>query len=436
MQPPFDDRRVRAAHAALLDPVRAVLGSAITTDVRPLVAESWRRCLAAGVSPDETRPRSDLDDTELRAMRAEHPLALVYPLLRDVLGSATDDVDGLLAVGDADGRLLWVYGPNSVLSRAERINFRPGARWDESSAGTNAPGTALRLDQPVAIRAAEHFARPVQRWSCVAAPIHDPRTAELLGVVDISGGEQIGSPQTLAMVRAAARMAEAELGRLYLLARDRGAPFRRGTDRPTLIEVSALGRDRAEIRGVGTVPLALSRRHSEMLVLLAEHRRAGHADGLTGDELAVRLYPESHHGSAGIGSTVRAELARLRGLLGPDVIASRPYRLLGDLDADWQQVERELHQGNVAAALARYRGPLLPGAQAPAVERLRRRLETILRAAVLASGRIEFIEAWTATDWGADDVAAWSHLHQSAPPGSSLHSVATAELGRLRVELA
>jgi transcriptional regulator of acetoin/glycerol metabolism len=84
-----------------------------------------------------------------------------------------------------------------------------GAQWDEAHVGTNAPGTALRLGSPVTIRAAEHFVRPVQRWSCAAAPIHDLASGRILGVVDVTGGDDIGSPQTSAMVRAAARMAEA-----------------------------------------------------------------------------------------------------------------------------------------------------------------------------------------------------------------------------------
>ena len=61
-----------------------------------------------------------------------------------------------------------------MLRRAEAISFVEGAQWDEEHAGTNAPGTALRLDAPVTIKSAEHFVRPVQRWSCAAAPIHDP----------------------------------------------------------------------------------------------------------------------------------------------------------------------------------------------------------------------------------------------------------------------
>ena len=84
--------------------------------------------------------------------------------------------------------MLWVEGHAAVRHRAERMNFVAGARWDESHAGTNAPGTALAVDHAVQIFAAEHFAARAA-WTCAAAPIHDPHTGRLLGAVDITGGD-------------------------------------------------------------------------------------------------------------------------------------------------------------------------------------------------------------------------------------------------------
>jgi hypothetical protein len=157
-----------------------------------------------------------------------------------------------MAVADARGQLLWVCGLPGVLRRAEEILFVEGAQWDEAHAGTNAPGTALRLDAAVSIRSAEHFVRPVQRWSCAAAPIHDPRSHAILGIVDITGGPDVGSPQTIAMIRAAARMAESELGRLDALRgagaqrRRDGGPGRGGRRGPSVGEISVEGLGRPD----------------------------------------------------------------------------------------------------------------------------------------------------------------------------------------------
>jgi transcriptional regulator of acetoin/glycerol metabolism len=78
-------------------------------------------------------------------------------VLRQLVGTAADDGDHLMAVSDAAGRLLWVEGHRVARARAEKMNFIEGAWWDEAHAGTNAPGTALALDHEVQIFATEHF---------------------------------------------------------------------------------------------------------------------------------------------------------------------------------------------------------------------------------------------------------------------------------------
>ncbi len=91
------------------------------------------------------------------------------------------------------------------------MNFVEGALWDEEHAGTNAPGTALAVDHEVQIFATEHFRHTVQDWTCAAAPIHDPATGQILGALDITGGDVVAHPHSLALVLAAARVAETRL---------------------------------------------------------------------------------------------------------------------------------------------------------------------------------------------------------------------------------
>ena len=69
------------------------------------------------------------------------------------------------------------------------------------------PNPWLALDP-----SADHFSRPVQRWTCAAAPIHDPATGRLLGAIDVTGGDHLANPHSLALVRATALAAEAYLG--------------------------------------------------------------------------------------------------------------------------------------------------------------------------------------------------------------------------------
>ncbi|MGW1391395.1 GAF domain-containing protein [Streptomyces nigra] len=361
--------------------------------VRAVVADSWRRSARAGVGPDGTAS-VELADGDLGTYRAEHPLARVMPLFRELMGTFAADGEHLLAVCDAHGRLLWVEGHPATRRKADRMNFVPGARWAETAVGTNAPGTAVAVDRPVQVFAAEHFIRRVQPWTCAAAPVHDPRTGRVLGAVDITGGDGLAHPHSLGFVQAVARAAESHLALLGPQDDSVGAP-----------ELTALGRDEAQLLVAGR-RIRLSRRHSEIVVLLARH-----PEGLTGDELLCALYEDESVTPV----TLRAELARLRRTLGPTLLGSRPYRLLVPVESDVAVVERRLEAGAVTAAATAYAGPLLPGSQAPAVVRLRRRLADGLRTALIARRDPDLLADWAHASWGEDDLDVWRALATVRP---------------------
>ncbi len=407
-------------------PAIELTGHVAPDGMRPQVADSWHRSAAAGVSADATEAPITLDRDVLRDHRAAHPLAAVFPLLDDILGQAARDCDAVMAVSDASAQLLWVCGRPDVLRLAERIGFVEGANWDERFAGTNAPGMVIALDKPVSVIGSEHFRHSVQRWSCAASPIHDPVTGALLGVLDVTGGDQIAVPQTLAMVRAAARMAETELAHAHLSSK----PADAGPTRDRLaIGLEAMGRHEALIRIDGTSgrsgTLRLSPRHSEIAVLLASAPR-----GLSGDELNVLLYETDSN-----SSTLRAELNRLRHLLGDELLASRPYRLVAELSADWLVVEARLAAGDVSGALRSYRGPLLPRSTAPGVVRLREAVEASLRAAVMHSGVPDLMSTWTRSAWGSDDYEMWLAQRDAVGPASPLLPLIAGQLARLDRDL-
>ncbi|MGW7681649.1 GAF domain-containing protein [Kribbella sp. NPDC054772] len=395
------------------------LGGAGQQPVRGLVAASWDRSVAAGLHADTAAPFAFRAD-ELTAYRDEHPLSAVIPMLYDVLGRAAVDSDCVMAVGDSDGRLLWVCGRPDVLRAADSIHFSEGAWWAERQVGTNALGTSLEVATPVQIRSAEHFTVLVQPWSCAAAPIYDPDTQRVLGVVDITGGVDAGSPQSLALVRAAARMAEAELGRLTILRRLTGESARR-------MRIVALGRPDAEVSGDGR-DLRLSRRHSDIVVLLAEH-----PEGLTAEELSEALYG-ARYGEADHRSSLRGEMTRLRALLGSGVVESRPYRLRHDIAADWLEVGDDLDSHLLSSALRRYPGPLLPQSDAPGVVASRNRLDNRVRAAVLRTQDVDLVVAWTRSYAGVTDLSAWEHQLALLSPASPLWPSTQSEVRRLRAD--
>ncbi len=361
---------------------------------RAVVQRSWNRALSAGLTPDgtTTRPTAPLDEIEGRRRRT--PLSEVIDELEQVIRTVAEASHLLMVVTDADGMILWRSGSAKVRGRADTLGFREGARWTESTVGTNAIGTALTEAAPVQLFSGEHFEQTQHPWYCTAAPIHDPRTGELIGVVDVSGPALTLHPTVVALVDSAVRIAESQLrlrheNRLERL-RVTAAPLLASASGPVLLvdehgwvahtsgvaaakrisvprhdrtlTVPGLGQCRPErvgdgwlVRPTGTDSrivmeldlsgrpvvavsggdsawrTALPTRHAEILLLL---HRSGQA-GMTVTALSSAIHGDPDHAVA-----VRAEISRMRRTLG-SVIDGRPYRLtrsvqltvtLGDTD--------------------------------------------------------------------------------------------------------
>jgi hypothetical protein len=270
-------------------------------------------------------------------------------------------------------------------ARADALGFTEGARWTEGAVGTNAIGTALAEGSPVQIFSAEHFVRTHHGWTCTACPVHDPRTGEMLGVVDVSGPAETVHPTTVALVGTAVKLAEASLWRRHeqrldalrtvavpvlasgsgpglvvddhgWVAAVRGLPQVDRVAAPTaygpvavhglglcipepvpggwLLRPGGKGRSlrltleldahppRAVVAGTNVWVHPLSTRHAEVLLLLA---RAGQA-GMDAAALSTALY-----GHVGSLVTIRAEVSRLRKAIG-GILLARPYRVAPEVE--------------------------------------------------------------------------------------------------------
>jgi transcriptional regulator of acetoin/glycerol metabolism len=394
----------------------------VDATMRRLVIESWQRCLDRGIEP-HVGATVDWSDAELAAYRDAHPLAAAMPVIRRLLVEDARDAGFIVALTDAGGRLLWVEGAHAQRSQAEGIGFVEGATWSEDAAGTNAPGTALALDQPVQIFAAEHLARSVTPWSCSAAPIHAP-DGRLLGAIDLTGGDEVAAPHNLTLVRTAAAAIEAEL---RLRPHHQPRRSRTASARTSTRQLRVLGRPSAElVIGPDAVPLRL--RHAEILFLLTLS-----PDGLTAEQLAIEL-----HDRTTAPVTLRAELSRLRELLarhGPVALGSRPYRLLAPLDTDVAEVHRLLHRGAYRRALSSYPGPLLPESQAPGVETARERLRHELRACLIAGGDADLLWTYAQRPEAVDDLEIWQACLDALPPSSRRLPVVGARVRQLDDDL-
>ena len=336
--------------------------------VRTEIVASWERS-AAHIMPEvEEAPVVGIDETRLAFQTS--PLSAAVRQLESQLQAAADDGELVVAVTDPAARILWTYSSAVMRHEAEKVNFIPGGRWDEASVGTNALDLALRLDHPATVYSAEHFSSCVHGWVCWAAPVHDPRTGRQLGVLDLSTTWDRSHPIGLATASALARLLK---GEVRAAAGASGPAAAQDNARPPcgLLELTLLGRPSVQLNGER---LRLTRRQIEILALLALN-----PNGFNLGELHARLYGDR---SVSQG-TLKVEISQLRAVLGGR-LESRPYRIGLDVRCDVTDVLHRLRAGDIAGAVERYGGELLPGSESPALAEFGNFVTIALRNALLS----------------------------------------------------
>ncbi|MBW4023489.1 MAG: sigma-54-dependent Fis family transcriptional regulator [Proteobacteria bacterium] len=210
----------------------------------------------------------------------------------------------LMLLTNTDGIVLDTIGDHQTLDDGQDIHLMPGGDWREHTVGTNGIGTALATGRPAQVHAAEHFCEGIKGWTCAAAPIREPGSGRLLGVVDISGPTATYQRNNLSLAVATARQIEMVLSQ------------RMSLERMQLLEAclaSASDLDRAG------------------LVVLDRHGRLVHSSGRTPDLVAL-----GH---------------RLPGLAEGAPIDDWPAQLPQPLRSDWFSVIRS--EGRTIGAVLR-----------------------------------------------------------------------------------
>jgi hypothetical protein len=464
--------------------------------VREPIADSWRRSFAAGIEPAGSRLAPVVaDEDETHDLWEEHPLARAAPLIRECMAETAEQGGYLIVISDANGVLLSIEGSAAIRMRAaEVMNFAEGTLWSEPGAGTNAIGTAVALDHAVQVFGPEHFHEPVQRWVCSAAPIHDPDTGSLLGIIDLTGDFSTVHPASLAVATATAAAVE---GQLLLALQERDARLRarygdavahdpasralvapsgRPITRPpsgwrvtgrlaippgggelvlpsgahAVAEPVGPALDAFIVETVDRRPKGAARPLLK-LSLLGRDRAVLEIDGRREElrprlaEILVLLCASPHgmsaealcadlYGDGGSVSTVRVEVSRLRKMIGPWVDTER-YRLTCDVETDARRVEGLLAAGAVREAAEEYAGPLLPGSEAPGVARERDHLDAWLRQAVMTADDPDALWAWVHSPSGEEDLGAWKRLLAQLSYRDPRRSLCAARVTELRAAL-
>lgn len=212
--------------------------------VEPWIAQSWQRCLAQGLRPEQ---RVGFDAVSANAMRqaAEANRTLVQaarPILKQ-LGGALAETRYFAILTNHDGVVVDTDGPIDRGDRRAALITRVGVDLSEGSVGTTAIGAALRELQPVWLHRGEHFFNDTAVYSCAGAPLFGP-DGRCVGMLDLTGVEASERPELRHLATHAARRIENALlllrpHRLLLRLNWPGIPL--GDDADGLLTIDADG---------------------------------------------------------------------------------------------------------------------------------------------------------------------------------------------------
>ena len=127
----------------------------------------------------------EVDESEVLERWFEHPLGSLAQDLVDQLRKVAEESRSMVVVTDASGLVLHRVGDERLKERAAEMNLVEGARYTEATDGTNGIGTALAADHAFQVFAFEHFNVRHHEWICSGAPVHDPVSGRVVGLIDL-----------------------------------------------------------------------------------------------------------------------------------------------------------------------------------------------------------------------------------------------------------
>ncbi|GAA5071140.1 transcriptional regulator of acetoin/glycerol metabolism [Thermocatellispora tengchongensis] len=175
-------------------------------DVCASILDSWRRCRAAGLTPDSAQayPVEDLDP-ECDLVRAARP---VFERLRITIA----DTPACVFLGDARSVIFLRAEGDPVLGRAlDAVGAAPGFRCAETDVGTTAFNSVLVERRARQVSGHEHFAEAL-RWStAAAAPVRDPLSGRLAGAISVTCPNDRANAEMMELARRSAAGVEQRL---------------------------------------------------------------------------------------------------------------------------------------------------------------------------------------------------------------------------------
>ena len=187
------------------------------TMVRSRIWNSWERSIHRGADPrrlDVPPAAATVDALAKRRDGSRTFLQAADPIL-DYLRTVLCESPFVLVASDAQSCILDMWGNHDVLRDLSRINFEPGGDLSEDAVGTNAVGTAASDERPVQLLGAENFCEAGSDLTCTAAPVRDPSTHAVIGVLNVTAKSRFFYEQMIGIMSQAAMQIEERLAERY-----------------------------------------------------------------------------------------------------------------------------------------------------------------------------------------------------------------------------
>ncbi|MBV9025130.1 MAG: iron-containing alcohol dehydrogenase [Streptomycetaceae bacterium] len=178
---------------------RFLAGGTVAADVRASILTSWQRCKTLGLVPNQLEIPYE-EDLDLEG----HLLHAAEPVL-DQLEAALTGTRVSIIFTDRQARVIQRRAGDPALNKSlDAVQLAVGFSFAEPIAGTNGIGTALTERRPCFVVGREHFAECMAPFACAGAPIRNPLSGRVEGVLDLTCLRTDANPAMVTLVRKAA----------------------------------------------------------------------------------------------------------------------------------------------------------------------------------------------------------------------------------------
>ena len=183
--------------------------------VRPIIAESWRRCYRQGINPDripeavfllKDRWKKEIEDNAKLIELAKPFMENLYQVL--------EKTRNVVILYSKNGYTIHLSGRAEDFKIGEQLKSIPC--WAEEYVGTSGFSLVSKLKVPLQIIGPEYYCKAFSGISGSHAPIHD-ENGNFLGSIGIASWNIKIHPHTLGMVIASAKAIENDLKQHALL---------------------------------------------------------------------------------------------------------------------------------------------------------------------------------------------------------------------------